>query len=73
MRAVIQRVSKASVVVKASVFGSIGRGLLVFLGVGQDYGADDITWLVDRLIKLRIFEDGDGRMDRSLSDVDVAL
>ena len=68
MRAVIQRVSRASVVVKQQTTGSIAAGVLIFLGVGREDGAEDVAWLVGRITKLRIFEDGAGRMQRSLLD-----
>ena len=68
MRAVIQRVSRASVVVNQQTTGSIAAGLLIFLGVGREDGAEDVAWLVGRITKLRIFEDGAGRMQRSLLD-----
>ena len=68
MRAVIQRVSRASVVVNQQTTGSIAAGLLIFLGVGREDGAEDVAWLVGRITKLRIFEDGVGRMQRSLLD-----
>ena len=69
MRAVIQRVSRASVVVNDTTMGEIDAGVLVFLGVGQTDSAADIKWLVGRITKLRIFEDGLGRMNYSLIDV----
>ncbi len=72
MRAVIQRVSRASVSVDGEVVGTIEApdgGLLVFLGVGQDDGVDDVDWLLARIVKLRIFEDEGSRMNRSLLDV----
>ena len=68
MRMVIQRVGSAEVAVNDAVVGSIGPGLLVFLGVGRDDAAGDIDWLVERLVKLRLFESAPGRMDRSLLD-----
>lgn len=69
MRAVIQRVSRASVMVNQETTGSIAAGMLIFLGVGQDDGAEDVAWLVGRITKLRIFEDGEGRMHHSLLDI----
>jgi len=68
MRAVIQRVSRASVVVKDTTMGAINAGVLIFLGVGDTDGAEDVEWLVGRIAKLRIFEDETGRMNRSLID-----
>lgn len=73
MRAVIQRVSRASVSVGDEVVGTmdcLAGGVLVFLGVGQSDDAMDVSWLVSRIVKLRIFEDAEGRMNRSLLDVD---
>ena len=70
MRAVIQRVSSASVTVGGETVGSIGAGVLIFLGVGKADSADDVAWLVGRITKLRIFEDSEGRMNRSLLDVE---
>lgn len=69
MRAVIQRVSRASVVVNDTTMGEIDAGVLVFLGVGRADSAADIKWLVGRITKLRIFEDELGRMNHSLIDV----
>ena len=70
MRALLQRVTRAEVRVGDRVTGSIGPGLLVLLGVGHgdDDGAAD--WLARRICELRIFEDEDGRTNRSLLDVD---
>jgi len=68
MRAVIQRVSRASVVVKDATMGAINAGVLIFLGVGDTDRAEDVEWLVGRIAKLRIFEDETGRMNRSLID-----
>ncbi|MGR0480310.1 MAG: D-aminoacyl-tRNA deacylase [Candidatus Electronema sp. V4] len=73
MRAVIQRVSKASVRVAGRETGAIGAGLLVLLGV---HGADehkDITWLADKIVNLRIFDDEAGLMNRSLLDMGGAM
>ena len=69
MRIVLQRVSQAAVTVDNQVTGSIGQGLLVFVGVGQDDEHADIDWLVDKLPRIRIFEDDDGKMNRSLDDI----
>ncbi|MEM7607095.1 MAG: D-aminoacyl-tRNA deacylase, partial [Myxococcota bacterium] len=68
MRAVVQRVASAHVVVDGATVGAIDRGLLVYLGVG---GADDkssVTYLADKVVHLRIFEGDDGRMRRSVLD-----
>ena len=66
MRAVVQRVSKASVMVEDAVTGAIDKGLLVFLGVGNEDSDEDVKWLAQRTAQLRIFEDGEGRMNQSL-------
>jgi D-tyrosyl-tRNA(Tyr) deacylase len=69
MRAVIQRVSEASVVVDGLVVGEIGRGLLVLLGVGRGDGAAEANLLAEKIANLRIFPDDGGRFNRSLLDV----
>ena len=69
MRAVIQRVSRAAVVVEQQTVGSIAAGVLIFLGVGPQDDGEDVAWLVGRISKLRIFEDDAGRMNRSLIDI----
>ena len=69
MRLVLQRVSKAEVTVAGQRVGSIGSGLVVLLGVGPADTASDISWLVKKCVELRIFEDGDGKMNRSVQDV----
>jgi D-tyrosyl-tRNA(Tyr) deacylase len=69
MRAVIQRVSKASVTVDGQAVGKIGCGLLVFLGIGGGDVRDDIALLADKIANMRIFPDEDGRFDRSVLDI----
>jgi D-tyrosyl-tRNA(Tyr) deacylase len=69
MRAVVQRVSRASVTVDGEVVGSCGRGLLVLVGVGHDDTDATARRLAEKLARLRIFEKDDGRFDRSLLDV----
>ncbi len=66
MRAVVQRVSEASVVVDGRVTGSIGQGLCVLVGVAQGDTARDAEWMSAKALELRIFEDADGKMNRSL-------
>ena len=73
MRALIQRVSEASVTVGDEVVGAIGPGLLVFVGAGRGDGEEEVTWLVRKICGLRIFEDDGGRMNLSVRDVDGAL
>ncbi|HQH44145.1 MAG TPA: D-aminoacyl-tRNA deacylase [Syntrophorhabdaceae bacterium] len=69
MRAVLQRVRRASVEVDGQVVGTIGNGLLVFLGIGSQDTEQDIQWMVDKIINLRIFEREKGRMNESLLDM----
>jgi D-aminoacyl-tRNA deacylase len=69
MRAVVQRVSRAQVRVEGQVTGSVGRGLLVLLGVAKDDGDADVRSLADKLAALRIFEDEAGKMNRSVTDI----
>ncbi|MEI8306560.1 MAG: D-aminoacyl-tRNA deacylase [Chloroflexales bacterium] len=69
MRAIIQRVSQASVEVEGRIVGSIGAGLLVLLGVGQGDTTAEADLLAEKSARLRIFSDEDGRFDRSLIDV----
>ncbi len=69
MRAVIQRVSSASVTIGGAVKSSIGQGLLVLLGIGHEDGQEDIAWLVKKISGLRIFDDDSGVMNRSVMDV----
>lgn len=71
MRAVIQRVKRASVEVEGKVTGSIGVGLLVFLGVERGDGEADLEYICSKIIGLRIFEDGEGKMNLSVQDVDA--
>jgi D-tyrosyl-tRNA(Tyr) deacylase len=73
MRAVVQRVSRASVTVGDRVTGAIERGLLVFLGAGAGDGANDLAYLVDKIAHLRIFPDAAGKMNRSVLDVAGAV
>ena len=66
MRAVVQRVKQSSVKAGNEIVGQIGKGLLVLLGVAKDDTAKDADFLVNKIINLRIFEDQDGKMNRSL-------
>lgn len=68
MRVVIQRVSRASVTVDANVTGQIAQGLLVFVGIEDTDGDEDIAWLSNKIINLRIFNDEAGVMNKSLLD-----
>lgn len=73
MIAVIQRVSRAAVMVDDDVVGQIGPGLLVLLGVAKGDGPSEVNYLVDKLATLRIFSDAAGKMNRSVADVGGAL
>lgn len=70
MRAVVQRVASARVTVDERTVGAIGRGLLVLAGVGRGDGSRAASWLVDKIAGLRVFPDDDGRMNRSVLEVD---
>jgi len=69
MRAVIQRVSKASVTIDAKIHSSIGVGLVVLLGIEDADTADDIEWLSGKIVNLRIFNDENGVMNVSVKDI----
>lgn len=70
MRIVIQRVKHASVTIDNAIKGQIGDGLLILLGIEQTDTTEDVDWLVGKVSKLRIFNDGNGIMNRSVMDVD---
>ena len=69
MRAVVQRVTEASVTVGDETTGRIGAGLLVLLGVAAEDTQQDVIWLAEKVTGLRVFEEPDGRMNLALSDV----
>lgn len=69
MRIVIQRVSRASVTIGGNVKSAIGNGFLVLLGIGSEDGEEDIQWLVRKVVGLRVFDDENGVMNRSIQDV----
>ena len=69
MKAVVQRVTEARVRVRGEPVGEIGRGLCILLGVARDDGPAEARRLAERVARLRIFEDEEGRFDRSLPDV----
>ena len=73
MRAVVQRVTRASVTVDGEVIGEIGNGLVVLLGIGRDDTKVEAAYLVDKIAALRIFEDDKGKMNRSVKDVSGGL
>ena len=69
MRAVIQRVSRASVISDGVLTGEIGMGLLILLGIEQEDTMEDVEWLADKISLMRIFQDQEDKMNRSLADV----
>jgi len=69
MRAVIQRVSRAQVSIEDIVKGSIGRGIVVFVGISTEDSQKDLQWLAEKIVHLRIFEDNNGKMNTSLTDI----
>ena len=73
MRAVVQRVSRASVAVEGKITGQIGRGFLVLLGVAKSDTAADADYLAEKIAGLRIFEDAAGKMNLALADVQGAV
>ncbi len=73
MRAVVQRVSEASVTVDGNITGLIGKGLLVLLAVHRDDSDEQLRWMAEKLRKLRIFEDDEGKMNRSVEDVNGGM
>lgn len=70
MRAVIQRVSHASVTIEGAVRSQIGAGFLILLGICDEDTAEDVDWLVRKIANLRVFDDENGVMNRSILDVD---
>ena len=68
MRSLVRRVSRAEVRVNGCKTGEIGKGLLVYLGVEEGDGPADFQWLIHKILGMRIFDDGEGRMNESLSD-----
>src|SRR5690349_4431376 len=73
MRAVVQRVSRARVTVGAEVVGDIGTGLLVLLGIAPKDSAEEVRWLAEKIVGLRIFNDADGKMNLALADIGAAM
>ena len=69
MRAVIQRVSQASVTVEGTIIGQIQRGLMVLVGIVNEDDASDIEWLSNKIIHMRIFDDENGVMNKSLLEM----
>lgn len=73
MRVLVQRVKKASVTIKDVCKSFISNGLLVFVGIENDDNAEDIEWLTNKIIQLRIFNDENGVMNKSVQDIDGEL
>src|SRR5256885_1837045 len=69
MRALLQRVTRASVTVNTEIVGQIGLGMLILLGIGQQDSEAQVKMLTDKIVNLRIFEDDEGKMNRSILDV----
>src|SRR6266498_3858434 len=73
MRAVVQRVTRASVTVEGETVGEIGKGLVILLGVASDDTQNDVEYLAEKIAALRVFDDEDGRMNLSVKDAGGAL
>ncbi|HEX6975076.1 MAG TPA: D-aminoacyl-tRNA deacylase [Vicinamibacterales bacterium] len=73
MRAIVQRVTRASVTVNGDVSGAIGPGLLALIGVANEDGPADVQYIADKIRGLRVFADEEGRMNRSVADIGGAL
>ena len=73
MRAVVQRVTRASVTVEREIVGEIGKGLVVLVGIARDDTKVEAAYLVDKIANLRIFDDDEGKMNRSVRDVSGGL
>lgn len=73
MRAVVQRVLDARVTVEDDCVGKIDKGLLVFLGISQEDGEQEVKYIIDKITNLRIFEDADSKMNLSLLDIQGSL
>ena len=68
MRVVIQRVTEAKVVIEGNVNGEIGNGFMILVGIEEADGAEDIAWLTKKIVNLRVFDDENGVMNRSILD-----
>ncbi len=73
MRAVVQRVTESHVTVNGSEVGRIGLGLMVLLGVAKGDTEKTVDWMIEKIVHLRVFDDDDGKMNRSLMDVGGCL
>lgn len=73
MRLIVQRVNEARVIIKGEIVGEIGRGLLVYVGVGKEDTGEDVEYLIEKVLHLRIFPDEGEKFNLSLMDVGGAL
>lgn len=73
MKLIIQRVEEANVKINEEIFGKIGKGLVVLFGSKEDDSEFELNWLINKLLNLRIFNDKDGKMNLSVSDIDGSL
>lgn len=73
MKSVVQRVSKASVSINNQLKSEIERGILILLGIEEKDSLKEMEWMCDKLLKLRIFEDSDGKMNKSVQDIEGEL
>jgi D-tyrosyl-tRNA(Tyr) deacylase len=73
MRVVIQRTTQASVTIDGVVVSEISQGLLVLVGIENDDGVDDAQWLASKIVAMRIFSDGEGKMNLNVKDIDGYL
>ena len=69
MKAVLQRVSRGEVRIDNNIAGKVGKGFVILLGVGQDDTQEDIDWLVRKITQMRVFADGDGKMNLDIQQV----
>lgn len=73
MRAVVQRAKHASVVIDSETVGRIDQGLVVFLGIQPNDGEEQINWMADKIVNLRLFPDDQGKMNLSLFDIEKEM
>ena len=73
MKIIVQRVKEASVTVGNEITGDIEQGLLLLVGIHEDDTDDQLKWMCEKILKLRIFEDDEGKMNRSVSDVEGGI
>ncbi len=69
MRIVIQRVTEAELKINYEIFSAIHQGLLIFIGIEESDSPEDVTWLIQKIIQMRIFSDSDGKMNLNLQDI----